>query len=94
MLSKNRPEVLFSMGANMLTATRATNLHPLGSLDDHAYVLRDAGIETLVFDPSSQDRARRAPRSSAGPDAAALLRRSRGRRGPHRAGWQLPTARH
>ena len=23
----------------------------MGSLDDHAYVLEDAGIETLVFDP-------------------------------------------
>ena len=57
-LSKNRPEVLFSMGATMVTACRATPLHPLGSLDDHAYVLADAGIETLVFDPSFVERAR------------------------------------
>src|SRR5690606_11076543 len=26
-------------------------LHPLGSLDDHAYMIEDAGIDTLIFDP-------------------------------------------
>ncbi|HWB66344.1 MAG TPA: AMP-binding protein [Mycobacteriales bacterium] len=58
MLSKNRPEVLFTMGANMLTPCRSTSLHPMGSLDDQAYVLEDAGVETLVFDPSAfEERA-------------------------------------
>jgi fatty-acyl-CoA synthase len=57
-LSKNRPEVLCSMGAVMITGSRNTPLHPLGSLDDHAYVLEDAGIETLIFDPSFVERAR------------------------------------
>ena len=58
MLSKNRPEVLFTMGANMLTPCRSTSLHPMGSLEDQAYVLEDAGIETLVFDPSGfEERA-------------------------------------
>ena len=57
-LSKNRPEVLCSMGANMVFPCRNTPLHPLGSLDDHAYVLEDAGIETLIFDPSFAERAR------------------------------------
>jgi fatty-acyl-CoA synthase len=57
MLSVNRPEVLFSMGASMVSGCRNTALHPLGSLDDHAYVLHDAGIETLVFDPSFAERA-------------------------------------
>src|ERR1043165_6548493 len=52
MLSKNRPEVLFTMGANMLTPCRSTSLHPMGSLDDQAYVLEDARVETLVFDPT------------------------------------------
>ena len=52
-LSPNRPEVLFNMGANSLLGCRATALHPMGSLDDHAYVLDDAGVETLVFDPGS-----------------------------------------
>jgi fatty-acyl-CoA synthase len=56
MLSKNRPEVLFTMGANMLTAVRSTALHPMGSLEDQAYVLEDAGVETLVFDPSAFDQ--------------------------------------
>jgi fatty-acyl-CoA synthase len=50
-LALNRPEVLFNMGAGMLLGCRTTPLHPMGSLDDHAYVLEDAGIETLVFDP-------------------------------------------
>ena len=55
MLSKNRPEVLFTMGANMLTPCRSTSLHPMGSVDDQAYVLEDAGVETLVFDPTGFD---------------------------------------
>lgn len=57
-LSRNRPEVLCSMGATMVSACRGTPLHPLGSLDDHAYVLEDAGIETLIFDPAFAERAR------------------------------------
>jgi fatty-acyl-CoA synthase len=57
-LSKNRPEVLFSIGANMITASRASALHPLGSLDDHAYVIEDAQIDTLIFDPAFEERAR------------------------------------
>jgi fatty-acyl-CoA synthase len=57
MLSANRPEVLYAMGAYMTTGARHTALHPLGSLDDHAYVLQDAGIDTLVFDPKFADRA-------------------------------------
>ncbi len=57
MLSINRPEVLYSSGAYMLRGCRNTPLHPLGSLEDHVYVLEDAGIETLVFDPSFAERA-------------------------------------
>jgi fatty-acyl-CoA synthase len=53
MLSTNKPEVLFTMGANMVTGCRTTALHPLGSIDDHAYVLDDAGTETLIFDPAA-----------------------------------------
>lgn len=56
-LSKNRPEVLCSMGAVMVSGCRNTPLHPLGSLEDHAYVLEDAGIETLIFDPLFAERA-------------------------------------
>jgi fatty-acyl-CoA synthase len=57
MLSANRPEVLYATGAGMTCGTRGTPLHPLGSLEDHAYVLHDAGIETLVFDPAFTERA-------------------------------------
>src|SRR4051812_47064363 len=55
MLSKNRPEVLFTMGANMLNPCRSTSLDPMGSLEDQAYVLEDAGVETLVYDPTAFD---------------------------------------
>jgi fatty-acyl-CoA synthase len=59
MLSLNRPEVLFTMGANQVNATRSTPLHPMGSVEDQAYVLTDCGAEALVFDPDTfTDRAR------------------------------------
>jgi fatty-acyl-CoA synthase len=58
-LSMNRPEVLYAMGANMVTGCRSTPLHPMGAVDDQAYVLADAGTEVLIFDPSLfADRAR------------------------------------
>jgi fatty-acyl-CoA synthase len=56
-LALNRPEVLFLILANAVTAARGTPLHPLGSLDDHVYVLEDADVETLVFDPVFAERA-------------------------------------
>ncbi|MBL7487572.1 AMP-binding protein [Frankia sp. AgB1.9] len=55
MLSSNRPEVLYAFGAYMLAGARHSALHPLGSLDDHAFVLTDGGIDTLVFDPALGD---------------------------------------
>jgi len=58
MLTVNRPEVLVSIGAGQLMGLRRTALHPLGSLDDHAYVLADAGIETLIVDPVFAERAK------------------------------------
>jgi fatty-acyl-CoA synthase len=51
LLALNRPEVLVMIGAGQLVGLRRTALHPLGSLDDHAYVLADAGVETLVVEP-------------------------------------------
>ena len=51
LLALNRPEVLFILGAGQTQGYRRTALHPLGSLEDHAYVLADAGITTLVIDP-------------------------------------------
>ncbi len=58
-ISGNRPEVLFNLSAMQIAGCCGTALHPLGSTDDHAYVLNDAEIEVLVFDPSLfTDRAR------------------------------------
>ncbi|MFE3227909.1 fatty-acid--CoA ligase FadD8 [Nocardia sp. NPDC059228] len=50
-LALNRPEVLFTIGAGQIVGSRRTALHPIGGLDDHAYVLADAGISTLILDP-------------------------------------------
>jgi len=49
-ISANRPEVLSNIAAMQLNGCIGTPLHPLGSLDDHAYVLEAAEIEALVFD--------------------------------------------
>ncbi len=49
-LSKNRPEVLTNLTASLVNGCVVTPLHPMGSLDDHAYVMGDAEIECLVFD--------------------------------------------
>jgi fatty-acyl-CoA synthase len=54
-LTANRPEVLFNIGAGMVVGTRGTALHPMGSLEDHVYILEDAGIETLFYDPASYE---------------------------------------
>jgi fatty-acyl-CoA synthase len=51
LLALNRPEVLVMIGAGQMVGLRRTALHPMGSLDDHAHVLADAGIETLVVEP-------------------------------------------
>jgi acyl-CoA synthetase (AMP-forming)/AMP-acid ligase II len=56
-LALNRPEVLFSWGAGMQVGCRTTPLTATASAEDHAYILDDAGIETLVFDPELRDRA-------------------------------------
>jgi fatty-acyl-CoA synthase len=52
LLALNRPEVLMIVGAGQTQGYRRTALHPLGSLDDHAYVLSDAGVTSLVIDPT------------------------------------------
>ncbi|KQY64324.1 MULTISPECIES: fatty-acid--CoA ligase FadD8 [unclassified Nocardioides] len=57
LLALNRPEVLFILGAGQTQGFRRTSLHPLGSLDDHAYVINDAGITTLIADPAFAERA-------------------------------------
>lgn len=52
LLSLNRPEVLMIIAAGQTQGYRRTALHPLGSLDDHAYVLADAGATALIIDPN------------------------------------------
>jgi fatty-acyl-CoA synthase len=49
-LSKNRPEVLTNLVAAMVNGAVITPLHPMGSLDDHAYIVGAAQIECLVVD--------------------------------------------
>ncbi len=51
MLSKNRPEVLISMGATIIAGCRNTALSPTVEFDAHRYIIDDAEIEMLVFDP-------------------------------------------
>ncbi|MEZ5569372.1 MAG: AMP-binding protein [Halioglobus sp.] len=51
-ISANRPEVLSNIAAMQINGCIGTPLHPLGSLDDHAYVIEAAEIDTLVFDAS------------------------------------------
>jgi fatty-acyl-CoA synthase len=59
LLAANRPEVLYLIGAGQTQGYRRTALHPLGSLEDHAYVLDDAGVTALVVDdvPAFLERA-------------------------------------
>ncbi|HEX2895021.1 MAG TPA: fatty-acid--CoA ligase FadD8 [Marmoricola sp.] len=57
LLALNRPEVLFILGAGQTQGYRRTSLHPLGSADDHAYVINDADITTLIVDPYFAQRA-------------------------------------
>ncbi len=54
-ISANRPEVLSNIAAMQLAGCIGTPLHPLGSLDDHAYVLEAAEIDALVYDASVFD---------------------------------------
>ena len=51
-ISGNRPEVLSNIAAMQLAGCIGSPLHPLGSLEDHAYVIDHAGINALVFDAS------------------------------------------
>ncbi|HEY0228428.1 MAG TPA: fatty-acid--CoA ligase FadD8 [Mycobacterium sp.] len=52
LLALNRPEVLMILGASQTQGYRRTALHPMGSLDDHAYVLTDCGASSLIIDPN------------------------------------------
>lgn len=50
LLSANTPQVVAATQAAQILGLRYTPLHPLGSEDDHAFVIEDAGIGTLMVD--------------------------------------------
>ncbi|MEN9315012.1 MAG: hypothetical protein RIS35_1405 [Pseudomonadota bacterium] len=52
-LSSNRPEAFLGTAAAYLMGLRITWMHPLGSEDDHAYLLEDSGVKTLFVDPAT-----------------------------------------
>ncbi len=52
LLSRNRPEVLFVSGSFSFIPLVSVPMHPMGSIDDMAYMIEDAGIEALIFDPA------------------------------------------
>jgi fatty-acyl-CoA synthase len=67
LLSGNRPEVLHATHAVQLSAAIYTPMHALGSVEDHAYILADAEIDLLIFDPGAfgahaAELARRVPK--------------------------------
>src|SRR5258708_6071475 len=53
LLSTNRPEVLFVDIALSFLGAPFVPLHPRGAVADFEYVIRDAGVTHLVFDPAS-----------------------------------------
>ena len=58
LLSANRPEVLHVSHATQLSGALYMALHPMGGLKDHLHIIRDAGVDLLVFEPASYgDRA-------------------------------------
>ncbi|RBM11615.1 acyl-CoA synthetase [Prauserella sp. PE36] len=50
-LSRNCPEVLIDIAAMHIAGYRRVALHPLGSLDDHTYILEDSGATSLIIEP-------------------------------------------
>lgn len=51
MLSRNLPETYLTQLAASHLGIRYTPLHPMGSLEDHLFVLDDAEIDVVVYDP-------------------------------------------
>lgn len=57
-LSSNIPEVWMAQAAIYLLGARFSGLHPLGAIDDYAYICGHAGVETLIVHPDYVERAR------------------------------------
>ncbi|MCW1429921.1 AMP-binding protein [Novosphingobium sp. JCM 18896] len=51
MLSRNRLEILAVNSALGFAGVVATALHPMGSVEDYLYVLEDAEVDLLIYDP-------------------------------------------
>lgn len=86
-LSGNRAGVLHITHAALFNQYVFVALHPMGSLDDHLYMIEDSGIELLIYDPGSFEKrateiAERLPKvrlcalgnGASGRDLAALAR--------------------
>jgi len=54
-LARNRLEVLSISNGLSFAGIVLTTLHPMGSVDDYLYVIEDAGIDMLVYDPEHYD---------------------------------------
>lgn len=51
LLSGNTTDAWLSLAAAVLNGCRYTPLHPLGSLDDHLYIIAHADIRAVIYDP-------------------------------------------
>ncbi len=51
LLSGNRAEVIHVMDAALIETMLIAPLHPMGAADDFVYVVEDANIDTVIFDP-------------------------------------------
>ncbi|MEC9431882.1 MAG: AMP-binding protein [Pseudomonadota bacterium] len=58
-LGANSLDSWLVIAAGWLMGIRTTNLHPMGSAEDHAFIIRDCGAKALVYDPARHaDRGR------------------------------------
>lgn len=58
-LSRNRPEVIYSVFAAMFLGAVHAALHPMGSVDDYLHIVDDAEIDAVIFDSANfADRIR------------------------------------
>jgi fatty-acyl-CoA synthase len=51
----NRPELFYIRTAAQLLGVRVTPLHPLSSALEHAFILEDAEIDGMIFDPRFEE---------------------------------------
>jgi fatty-acyl-CoA synthase len=52
LLSRNRPEIFAVMAASLCLGVRYAPLHPLGAVDDHAFICEDTDAALLIYDPA------------------------------------------